>query len=108
MGGDPPATPPETDGHTWLETWLGQAAYNILEARNNLSRLIASVESGAEVTIMRRGKPVARIVPVSDPGDTTPAGNRMAKFFATYRPPVGGRTSDEIEAGIRELREAGA
>ena len=82
-------------------------AYNILEARNNLSRLIASVESGAEVTIMRRGKPVARIVPV-DPGDATSAGNRLAEFFATYRPPLGGRTSDEIEAGIRELREAGA
>ncbi|WP_137845919.1 type II toxin-antitoxin system prevent-host-death family antitoxin [Microbacterium sp. 2FI] len=83
------------------------AAYNILEARNNLSRLIASVESGAEVTITRRGKPVARIVPVES-GDATASGNRLAEFFATYRPPTGGRTSDEIEAGIREMREAGA
>lgn len=27
------------------------AAYNILEARNNLSRIICSVESGAEVVL---------------------------------------------------------
>lgn len=84
------------------------AAYNILEARNNLSRIVASVESGAEeAVIMRRGKPVAKIVPMG-PADAPTAGNRLAEFFATYRPPAGGRTSDEIEAGIRELREAGA
>ena len=83
------------------------AAYNILEARNNLSRIVATVESGAEeAVIMRRGKPVAKIVPV-DPIDTSHAANRLAAFFATYRPPSGGRTSEEIEAGIRELREAG-
>lgn len=83
------------------------AAYNILEARNNLSRIIASVESGAEeAVIMRRGRPVVKIVPV-EPVDTTPTGNRLAEFFATYRPPVGGRTGEEIEAGIREMREAG-
>ena len=83
------------------------AAYNILDARNNLSRIIASVESGAEeAVIMRRGKPVAKIVPVDDIDRSGPA-NRLAEFFATYRPPSGGRTTDEIEAGIRELREAG-
>lgn len=83
------------------------ASYNILDARNNLSRIIASVESGAEeAVIMRRGKPVARIVPVGT-HDVGLASNRLAEFFATYRPPAGGRTSEEIEAGIRELREAG-
>jgi prevent-host-death family protein len=86
------------------------AAYNILEARNNLSRIIASVESGAEeAVIMRRGRPVARIVPVDpehpDRPPTQP--NGIAAFFATYRPPAHGRTSEEIEAGIREMREAG-
>lgn len=86
------------------------AAYNILEARNNLSRLIASVESGAEVTIMRRGKPVAKIVPVVDEPETGPplgSGARLAAWFAANPIRPGGRTSEEIETGIRELREAG-
>ncbi|HET6609511.1 MAG TPA: type II toxin-antitoxin system prevent-host-death family antitoxin [Rhodopila sp.] len=41
-------------------------AVNILDAKSSLSRLIASVESGAEaeVTIARNGRPVARLVPV--------------------------------------------
>lgn len=36
----------------------------IHEARTNVSRLIASVEGGEEVTIMRGNTPVARLVPV--------------------------------------------
>ncbi|GAA1998379.1 type II toxin-antitoxin system Phd/YefM family antitoxin [Microbacterium ulmi] len=85
------------------------AAYNILEARNNLSRLIAAVESGAEVTIMRRGKPVARIVPAEPEAPERPplgSGRRLAEWFAAHPVPLGGRTSEEVEADIRELREA--
>ena len=37
---------------------------NILEARNNLSRLVKAVGNGSEVVIANRGKPVARLVPV--------------------------------------------
>lgn len=86
------------------------AAYNILDARNNLSRIIASVESGAEeAIIMRRGKAVAKIVPVDTAhgAEVQDQKNALAAFFATYTPPPGGRTDQEIEAGIRELREAG-
>jgi len=39
---------------------------NVLDARNNLSKLIAEAESGVEVTIARRGVPVARLVPIDD------------------------------------------
>ena len=41
-------------------------AFNILDAKSNLSRLVAAVESGAEaeVIIARNGRPVARLVPV--------------------------------------------
>ena len=35
---------------------------NIHEAKTDLSKLIAAVESGDEVIIARRGKPVARLV----------------------------------------------
>lgn len=38
---------------------------NIHDAKTQLSRLIAVVEQGQEVTIARAGKPVARLVPVA-------------------------------------------
>ena len=36
--------------------------FNVHEAKSNLSRLLALVERGEEVTIMRGGKPVADLV----------------------------------------------
>jgi prevent-host-death family protein len=41
-------------------------AYNILEAKNNLSKLVEAVESGAvaEIILARNGKPAARVVPI--------------------------------------------
>ncbi len=41
-------------------------AFNILDAKSNLSRLVSAVETGAEaeVVIARNGRPVARLVPV--------------------------------------------
>ena len=46
---------------------------NIHEAKTELSRLIAAVESGDEVVIARRGKPVAKLV----------------KYERRERPPLG-------------------
>ncbi len=82
-------------------------AYNILDARNNLSRLIAEVESGAEVTIMRRGKPVAKIVAPDAERRSHTGASILAMLAANPLPPGVGRTSDEIDADIREMREAG-
>lgn len=85
------------------------AAYNILEARNHLSRILASVESGAEeAIIMRRGVPVAKIVPIGR--SRTPwTGRQLVEWLEAHPlPPESQRTSEEIEDGIRELREAGA
>ena len=41
-------------------------SYNMLEARNQLSKLVEAVESGSEseILIARNGKPAARLVPV--------------------------------------------
>ncbi len=36
--------------------------FNVHEAKTNLSRPLAQVEAGEEVTIARNGKPVARLV----------------------------------------------
>lgn len=38
---------------------------NIHDAKTNLSKIIAKVEEGAEVTICRAGKPVAKIIPAA-------------------------------------------
>jgi prevent-host-death family protein len=37
---------------------------NIHEAKTNLSRLLAQVEAGEEVTIARNGQPVAKLVAI--------------------------------------------
>lgn len=44
------------------------ATVNVHEAKTNLSRLLAQVESGEEVIIARSGTPVARLVRVQKRG----------------------------------------
>lgn len=84
--------------------------YNVLDARNNLSRLIGEVESGAEVTIARRGKPVARIVPIGHSDPTPPAPSEtIAEWLARH--PLSAEVAPpavEIDALIEENRNAGA
>lgn len=41
---------------------------NVHEAKTHLSRLLALVEAGEDVTIARNGKPVARLVPCEQRG----------------------------------------
>ncbi len=41
----------------------------VFEARNSLTSLITEVEAGAEITITRRGVPVARLVPIEGSDD---------------------------------------
>ena len=40
------------------------AAYNVHEAKSNLSKLLERVEEGEEIVIARHGTPVAKLVPV--------------------------------------------
>ena len=39
------------------------AQFNVHEAKARLSQLLAQAEAGEEVVIVRRGKPVVRLVP---------------------------------------------
>lgn len=41
------------------------AAFNIHEAKTNLSRIIERVEHGEEIIISRAGNPVAKVVPLA-------------------------------------------
>jgi prevent-host-death family protein len=50
---------------------------SISEAKNNLSALIDRVKGGSPVLIVDRGRPVARLEPVSG---SDPADNRLARL----------------------------
>ncbi len=81
--------------------------YNVLDARNNLSKLVAEAESGIEVTIARRGVPVAKIVPL-DYAPPRPR-NVFAQWLeANPLTPDVSRPLEEIDAIVEENRSAGA
>lgn len=82
------------------------STHNVLEARNNLSRLIAESQAGDDVVITKRGTPVARIVPIG-PVDMVRSGRVLAEWIG--RDPLPDRLSrstTEIDGQIRENRDA--
>lgn len=78
---------------------------SVLEARNNLSRLIAESQAGEDVVITKRGTPVARIVPIG-PVDVVRSGRLLVEWIG--RDPLPDRlirTTAEIDRQIRENRD---
>lgn len=78
---------------------------SVLEARNNLSRLIAESQAGEDVVITKRGTPVARIVPIG-PVDMVRSGRVLVEWIG--RDPLPERlirTTAEIDRQIRENRD---
>ncbi len=71
---------------------------SVYEAKTHLSRLLADVEQGREVTITRHGRPVARLVPVGDPADDRAAA--VARLRALKRELDVRATPAEIRAWI--------
>ena len=71
---------------------------NAKEARTRFSALLDEVEQGNEITIVRRGKKVARLVPAEGSGKTLPTLN---DFRASIH--LKGQTLSE--AVIREREE---
>ncbi len=59
--------------------------YNVLEAKSNLSRLIADVESGREreIIIARNGKPAVRLAPLNP----RPVGKRLGIAEGLFKVP---------------------
>jgi len=43
---------------------MAEHVYNIYEAKTQFSKLIEAVEAGEDVTICRRGNPIAKLSPV--------------------------------------------
>jgi prevent-host-death family protein len=82
---------------------------NILEAKNQLSKLIKAAQAGEEVIIANRGAAVARLVAVNAP-DVPERGSPQGFVAWLDRrpslPPESHRTAAEIDAGISEERAA--
>jgi prevent-host-death family protein len=70
---------------------------NVSETRENLAQLLDAVEAGEQIVIVRRDRPVARLVPV----DTS-----MTAFLdrAALRAELPAMT-EPAEAAVRSLRE---
>lgn len=92
---------------------------SITEAKNNLSALIDSVKGGAPVLIMDRGRPVARLEPVSAfrsdddgrlarlvrEGVVRPARASVPKGVFTTKPPRPRANASGVRSLIEERRE---
>lgn len=76
-------------------TWLADIArwewdmetVNILDARNQLSRLVAAAGAGEDVVIAKRGHPVVRLVAVVDESPRHTAG-AAAEWLTRHHPPA--------------------
>ena len=86
---------------------------NVLEAKNNLSRLIRSAQAGHEVVIAHRGVPVVRLVPTApgaaDAAQQLPAGTGRALLDWLRAQPLPQRLqrdADAIDQAIAEERAA--
>jgi len=53
---------------------------NIREAKTHLSRLLEQVTAGEEVIIAKAGKPIARIVPISNKSRKRILGSEKGRF----------------------------
>jgi len=77
---------------------------SLADAKAHLSALVSQVEKGAEITITRHGKPVARLVPVQpkkvlrEGGELAgdPAWENFPRDYATIFAPL--NTDEELRA----------
>ncbi len=61
---------------------MGKVHYvKIHEAKTNLSRLLASVETGDEVIVHRGDKPIAKIIPYTPPSGKRQLGAWKGKIW---------------------------
>jgi prevent-host-death family protein len=67
---------------------------SVAEAKSHLSELLATVEAGEAIVITRRGKPVARVIPV--PSEKAAFDWQSLRAYVAERPPVPGLTTAEM------------
>ena len=71
----------------------------LAEAKTHLSHLLDKVEAGEEVTITRRGQPIARITPVTKPKHALKSLVEFRNRMPRWRKPSAGL--------LREMRDQG-
>jgi prevent-host-death family protein len=76
----------------------------IYQAKTRLSELVAAVEQGEQVTITRRGQPVAKLVAIGPVRREASQRQRVTAVFARMRQRRQGVT---LEGDLREWIEAG-
>jgi len=70
---------------------------NVHYAKTHLSRLLERVRAGAEITLAKAGKPVARLVPLNSGEPRVPGGFHFALGKAFFEP----LPDEELEAWER-------
>ncbi len=78
---------------------------NILEARNNLSKLVSAAGKGEDVVIANRGKPVARLVAADDATPDHTAARAADWLTNNPVPQRAARSSAELDRQIASERE---
>jgi prevent-host-death family protein len=79
------------------------ATLGVLDARSRFSELIDRAEKGEEITITRRGAPVARIVPArAQPIKSAEERQRIIEEFRRIRQGIAERGGSVTQAEIRE------
>lgn len=73
---------------------------NVRETRENLSRLLDAVAAGEEIVIMRRGRPVARLVPAGAGEVAFQSRRALREALPPTRRPV----AEDVRAGRDEER----
>jgi prevent-host-death family protein len=77
---------------------------NLFDAKNRLSALVDQVEHGQEVTITRRGKPVARLVPIANQSQQ---GRNVAEKLRALRQGVAKRGESFAWDELKAYRDEG-
>ena len=80
---------------------MNMKSFNVRHVQHRLAAVLAEVEGGEEIEIVRHGRPVARIVPlrsVAQPADWSHAARRLRR---AYPEPVDGITAADLIADGR-------
>ena len=76
----------------------------VFEAKARLSELLAEVEQGEQITITRRGEPVARLVAIGPARRQASQKQRVASVFARLKQQ---RQGISLDGDVRELSADG-
>lgn len=85
-------------------TLSNMKSFNVRYIQHHLAAVLAEVEGGEVIEVHRRGRPVARIVPVPSeppPSDWSDVERRLREVYPS---PSGGNTASEIIADGRGER----